>query len=96
MNPTPGMDRTRRLVKKMNLERSFPVDLRKYSRNMVAADFSSINNAGYDADLNVIYSSKSFIPRSAQLNLTLDVFGQSVNLFEVNFVTDTNNFEHIS
>jgi len=84
MNPTPGKDRVRRMVKKMNLERSFPVDLRKYSRNMVAADFSSINNAGYDADLDVVYSSKSFIPRSAHLNLTLDVFGRSINLFEVN------------
>ena len=31
----------------------------------------------------MIWSSKSFIPRSATLNLTFDLFGESMNLFEM-------------
>ena len=53
------------------------------SRNVVAADFCATNNVGYNADVNLIYSDKGYVPRSATLNLTLDFFGQSVNLFEV-------------
>ena len=82
-NPTPGKENVRRLVKKLSFERSFPHDLRKYSRNLVVADFCAINNAGWDVDANVVYAPKSFIPRSASMNLTLDLFGQSANLFEV-------------
>lgn len=82
-NPTPGKENVRRLVKKLNLEKSFPHDLRKFSRNLAVTDFCPINNAGWDIDTNIIYTPKSFIPRSASMNLTLDLFGQSVNLFEV-------------
>lgn len=74
------------MVKKLNLEKSFPNDLRKYSRNMVISDFCPINNAGWDIDTNIVYAPKSFIPRSASMNLTLDLFGQSVNLLEVNLM----------
>ena len=81
-NPTPGKENARRLIKKLSLDRSFPKDLFKYSRNIATSDFCNINNAGWDIDANVIHG-KSFIPRSASLNMTLDMFGQSVNLFEV-------------
>lgn len=86
LNSNPGKENARRLVKKLNLEKSFPNDLRKYSRNMVVSDFCPINNAGWDIDTNVIYAPKSFIPRSASMNLTLDLFGQSINLLEVTFI----------
>lgn len=32
---------------------------------------------------SLVWSPKSFVPRSANLNLTVDVFGQAVNLFEI-------------
>lgn len=32
---------------------------------------------------NLIWSEKSFVPRSANLNLTLDLFGTSVNFLEL-------------
>ena len=32
---------------------------------------------------NVIFSPESYIPRSVSLNLTIDAFGQSINLFEM-------------
>lgn len=31
----------------------------------------------------MIWSSKSFVPRSASLNLTMNLFGESMNLFEI-------------
>ncbi len=71
------------MVKKLSFDKSFPADLRKFSRNMAVSHFCNINNAGWDIDTNIIYAPKSFIPRSASMNLTLDLFGQSVNLFEV-------------
>lgn len=83
LNPTPGKERARLLVKKLSLDKSFPADLRKFSRNMAVSHFCNVNNAGWDIDANIIYAPKSFIPRSASMNLTLDLFGQSVNLFEV-------------
>jgi Domain of unknown function (DUF1943) len=84
-NKTPGKQQVRRLINKLQLDRSFKVDLRKYSRNFANTHFCSINNAGWELDANVIYSTKSFLPRSASMNLTLDLFGHSVNLFEVTF-----------
>lgn len=64
------------------MARTFPNDLCKYSRNIASNDFCNINNAGWDIDANIIHG-KSIIPRSASLNMTIDMFGQSVNLFEV-------------
>ena len=84
-NKTPGKQQVRRLINKLQLDRSFKVDFRKYSRNFANTHFCSINNAGWEVDANVIYSTKSFLPRSASMNLTLDLFGHSVNLFEVTF-----------
>lgn len=48
--------------------------------------FTLINNFCHEAvglEGNVIFSQYSYLPRSASLNLTVDIFGQSVNLLEV-------------
>lgn len=37
-------------------------------------------------DSNLIFSQDSYIPRSSSLNLTVDLFGESINVFEVSFV----------
>ncbi len=39
--------------------------------------------AGATLDGSVVFSQDSYLPRSTRLNLTVDVFGQSLNLFEV-------------
>lgn len=39
-------------------------------------------NAGATVESSVVWSPKSFVPRSGSVDLTLDVFGQAVNLFE--------------
>lgn len=38
---------------------------------------------GSNVDANVIYSQDSFMPRSANLNLTTELFGRNINLIEV-------------
>lgn len=39
--------------------------------------------AGGNLEQTVIYSQDSFLPRSASFNLTAEVFGHNVNVFEV-------------
>lgn len=63
----------------------FPNDLRKFSRNFEVSTLVDLLNIGASAESNIIFSQKSYVPRSASLNLTTDVFGHSVNLFEVSF-----------
>lgn len=40
-----------------------------------------ISGGSYES--NVIFSPKSYLPRSAMFNLTVDLFGESVNVLEV-------------
>jgi len=60
----------------------FPNDLRKFSRNFEVSTLIDLLNIGASAESNVIFSQKSFVPRSASLNLTTDIFGHSVNLLD--------------
>lgn len=67
----------------INVPKRFPFDLRKYSAN---GEFSyTIDSLGIanSVETNVIYSQKSFIPRSTTLNLTAEVFGHSFNFLEI-------------
>nr|XP_002124291.1 uncharacterized protein LOC100186072 [Ciona intestinalis] len=59
------------------------LDPRKYSRFYENSLFSEQLNAGATLESSLVWSPKSFMPRSANLNFTVDVFGQAVNLFEV-------------
>ncbi|VDI44373.1 Hypothetical predicted protein [Mytilus galloprovincialis] len=64
------------------LKKEFNLEKMKYSRNYEASFFLEKLNTGAAIDSNLIWSSKSFLPRSAMTNLTVDLFGHSVNLFE--------------
>lgn len=65
------------------LKKEFNLEKMKYSRNYEASFFLEKINTGAAIDSNLIWSSKSFLPRSAMTNLTIDLFGHSVNLFEI-------------
>jgi hypothetical protein len=65
------------------LQKEFNLDARKFSRNYEASMFFDSLNAGAKVESNLIWSPKSFVPRSAMLNLTVDLFGHSVNFLEV-------------
>ncbi|CAG2063265.1 unnamed protein product, partial [Timema podura] len=64
------------------LKNKFKTDVRKFSRNYEASLFSEILNAGGTVDSNVIFSPESYLPRSASLNLTVDLFGEAFNVLE--------------
>ncbi|XP_076440191.1 uncharacterized protein LOC143279842 [Babylonia areolata] len=65
------------------LQREFSKDRRKFSRNTEVSFFSDKFNLGATFESNTIWSSSSFLPRSAMVNLTVDMFGHSVNLLEL-------------
>jgi len=71
------------IISDPDLLREFDVDKRKFSRNIEWSTFSELLNMGGSVDSNLIWSTGSYVPRSVNLNLTVDVFGQSVNLLEV-------------
>lgn len=80
---SPAKMSIRAILENIQLQKQFDLDKRKFSRNIEFSTFSELLNVGASAESNLIWSSDSFVPRSATLNLTVDVFGQSVNLLEV-------------
>ncbi|XP_045507000.1 apolipophorins [Colias croceus] len=58
-------------------------DFRMFSRNYEQSVFFDQYNAGGNYEANVIFSPDSYIPRSLSLNLTVDMFGESINLLEI-------------
>ncbi|XP_063615204.1 uncharacterized protein LOC134788259, partial [Penaeus indicus] len=73
----------RQLIGEELLLKKFSTEALKFSRNYESSFFMNEINTGATVESNVIFSSKSYLPRSAMLNLTLDLFGQSINFFEV-------------
>lgn len=71
------------LLTDRELGNKFNSDLRKFSRNYESSFFSEEYNFGANSQSNLVFSPKSYIPRTASFNLTFDLFGESVNLFEV-------------
>ncbi|XP_067678851.1 uncharacterized protein [Haliotis asinina] len=80
---SPLKQQIRHILEDEQLSREFDLDKRKFSRNYEGSFFWEKFNAGAMVESNLIFSSKSFLPRSASVNLTVDLFGQSVNLFEM-------------
>ncbi|XP_052061384.1 apolipophorins-like [Mytilus californianus] len=72
-----------RILEDEVLKKEFDLDKRKFSRNYEWSYFSERMNAGAGLESNLVWSQKSFVPRSAMVNLTVDLFGHSVNLFEL-------------
>ena len=79
----PHKQRIRSILEDEILKKEFDLDKRKFSRNYEGSLFWDKINTGASVESNVIWSSKSFIPRSAMTNLTVDLFGHSINIFEV-------------
>ncbi|VVC87559.1 unnamed protein product [Leptidea sinapis] len=61
----------------------FKVDDRKYSFYREFSYNIDALGAGGSLEETVIYSQDSFLPRSVNFNLTAEVFGHNVNIFEV-------------
>ena len=59
------------------------LDPTKYSHNYDMSYTSEVLNGSINGEANIIFSPKSFVPRAASLNLTLELFGQAMNIFEI-------------
>ena len=80
---SPDKQTVKELLSNEFLKNKFNTDVRKYSRNYEGTFFSEKWNAGASTDSNVIFTPDSFLPRSGMFNLTVHLFGNSVNLLEV-------------
>lgn len=67
-----------------DLGKKFRMDIRKFSRNYEQTLFFDEYNFGMTTDADLIFSTQSYLPRTASLNLTADLFGESVNFLELN------------
>ena len=61
----------------------FDLDHRKFSRNIEFSYFSKDLRIGSTIDSNIVFSEKSYIPKSGMLNLTANIFGENINMFEI-------------
>lgn len=77
-------EEARAYLSKIRLSKKYPSDIRKYSFNYEASHELGSAGLGASVDASVIYSPKSFLPRSARLNLTGELFGSSFNVLELN------------
>lgn len=80
---SPLKRQIRAILENAELKKEFDMDKRKFSRNIELSTFSELLNVGAAVESNLIWSGQSFVPRSASVNLTVDLFGKSINLVEV-------------
>ena len=78
-----GKNFLKRIIGSDYLQNRWSSDVRKFSRNFEVSHFSNDWRLGGTAESNLIFSEKSFIPRSLMMNLTLNLFGENVNVLEV-------------
>lgn len=76
-----------------DLGTKYRMDMRKFSQNFERSIFFDEYNVGASGDSNLIFGTDSYLPRSASMNFTVDLFGESINIFEVNAYMQ--GFEHM-
>lgn len=80
---SPVRIETQGLLISEDLDDKFKMDMRKFSRNYEHSLFFDEYNFGTATDANLIFGSDSYIPRLMTFNFTADLFGESVNFFEI-------------
>ncbi|CAB3385673.1 Hypothetical predicted protein [Cloeon dipterum] len=71
------------LLTDANLRTKFSHDVRKYSQHFEKSVYHEGYNVGGNVEGGIVFSPKSYVPRSGKLNFTLDMFGESINILEV-------------
>uniref|UniRef100_A0A182MAM9 Vitellogenin domain-containing protein n=1 Tax=Anopheles culicifacies TaxID=139723 RepID=A0A182MAM9_9DIPT len=79
----PTRDAARQHFGKIRTSNKFPFDFRRYSFNREFSYAVESLGVGASAETSVIYSQKSFLPKSVGLNFTAELFGNGVNVFEL-------------
>ncbi|KAF5288699.1 hypothetical protein FQR65_LT11964 [Abscondita terminalis] len=79
----PDKEHAKQVFGQVNTNKRFPFDLRKYSFNNEYS--GAINSYGVSGvvESNVIYSHESFLPVSADVNVTAEIFGATYNFLEL-------------
>jgi hypothetical protein len=62
----------------------FSVNFKELSWNNYRHVYSVMRDSSFEIETSVIYTPKTFIPRSVKLNMTMSMFGMSVNFLEAN------------
>ena len=65
------------------LQNKWKTDIRKFSRYFESSYYSSELQVGATTDGQLVFSQDSYLPRSAMINLTANVFGENLNLLEM-------------
>jgi len=79
----PHKQAIRSVLEDETLKQTFNMDNRKFSRNYEGSMFLEKINTGATVESDLIWSTKSFIPRAGMFNFTVDLFGNAINLFEI-------------
>ncbi|XP_072035939.1 apolipophorins-like [Amphiura filiformis] len=84
----PQKQELKEVLRSSEVMRRFSRDIRKISRNYEVSWFNEKMMTGASFESNVIFSEKSFLPRSLSINATAEVFGYAINVFEDLIDTD--------
>ncbi|KAG1652941.1 Apolipophorin [Nymphon striatum] len=80
---SPVKQQLKSMLLRYSVKERTPNDIRQFSRNF---DWSVMNekyNVGGNLESNVIFTPKSYLPRSVMANVSANLFGYSVNMLEV-------------
>lgn len=80
----PSREAVRHFFGNIRVTKKFPIDPNRYSYNSELSYASDTLGIGASADHSLIYSQKGFLPRTARLNLTSEIFGTNFNVLEIN------------
>ncbi|XP_076069146.1 vitellogenin-like [Oratosquilla oratoria] len=80
---TPHKDLLRYLLSNVILKDDYGRDISRFSRNTELSYFLNRLGFGAEIDSNLVYSRESTVPRSVNMNVTTEIFGNMMNLFEI-------------
>lgn len=79
----PNKDLAKQHLSLIRSPKRFPFDIRRFSFNSELSYAIETFGIASSLESNVIYSQDSFLPRSANLNFTSEMFGHNLNVLEV-------------
>uniref|UniRef100_A0A1B0GHJ4 Putative apolipophorin corethrella appendiculata n=1 Tax=Lutzomyia longipalpis TaxID=7200 RepID=A0A1B0GHJ4_LUTLO len=79
----PARQTAREVLGRVRTAKRFPFDLRRYSHSRELSYAVDSLGLGASVDSNIIYSHSSFLPRSATVNVTGELFGNAFNVLDL-------------
>jgi len=66
------------------ISEKFQLNFKELSWNNYRYTYNVMRDSSFELETSVIYTPKTFIPRSIRMNATFHIFGMSVNFMEAN------------